>query len=91
MCSAGCYLSIPSHLGLNDLDFGGFYQKKHDIALLEARFESFRAFCPFEVNEGPLRTLNQYFLICMCSSSCYSSIPCHIGLNNLDVSGYKKI
>jgi hypothetical protein len=30
-------------------------------------------------------------LVCMCSPSCYSSIPCHLDLNDLDFSGYNKI
>ena len=91
MCIPGCYLSIPSHLGLNDLDFSGFNKIKHDIAIFEAHFAIFRAFCLFKANVGPVGTPNQYSLFCMCSPSCYSSIPCHIGLNNLNLSGYKKI
>jgi hypothetical protein len=39
-----CYLSIPSHLGLNDLDFSGFNKMKNDIALFAAHFANFGAF-----------------------------------------------
>jgi hypothetical protein len=42
-------------------------------------------------NESPLGTSNQYVLLCMCSFNHYSSIPCHLGLINLDFGGYNKI
>jgi hypothetical protein len=71
MCSPGCYLSIPSHLGLNDLDLSGFNKIRHDIALFEVHFANFGTFCPLKANEGPLGTPNPYFLLCMCSPSYY--------------------
>jgi hypothetical protein len=43
-----------------------------------------------KADEGPLGTPNQYLLLCMCSPGWYLYIPFHIGLNNLDYSGYNK-
>jgi hypothetical protein len=72
-------------------EFMFFIYIKHDIAFFEAHFANFGDFCLFKANVGPVGTPNQYCLLYMCSPSCYSSIPCHIGLNNLNFSGDKKI
>jgi hypothetical protein len=44
-----------------------------------------------KAQEGPHGTPNQYVSDCLCSPHCYVPIPSHLGLNNLDFSGYNKI
>jgi hypothetical protein len=57
MCIPGCYLSIPSHLGLNNLDFNSL---KHDSALFEAH-SGYKKIYPdiahFEAHSGNLGDL----------------------------------
>jgi hypothetical protein len=36
----------------------------------------------FKIHEGPLVTPNQYFLLCVCSPSCYLPIPCQLRLKD---------
>jgi hypothetical protein len=44
----------------------------------------------WNAHEETMGTQDQYKSVCMCNPSCYVPIPSHLGLNNLDFSGYNK-
>jgi hypothetical protein len=91
MCSPSSYVLTPSHSGSNNLDFSGITGYRLTLLVLKLFLPVSGLFGICKANEGPLGTPNQYLLLCMCSPNCYSSIPCHLGLKNLDFSDYKKI
>jgi hypothetical protein len=47
-----------------------------------------RLFGLMKLKEGPLGIPIQYLILCMCTPRSYLSISCHLGLKNLDFSGY---
>ena len=91
ICIPNFCIPIPSHLNLNNLDFSGYNNIQSEVAHFKTHFANFGDFDLWKANERPLGTPNQYILLCMCIPNGYSSIPCQIGLNNLDFSGYNKI
>ena len=48
-----CYLPIPSHLGLNNLDFSDYTKILPDVAHLEAHFANLGLFGLLKANGGP--------------------------------------
>jgi hypothetical protein len=90
--SPSCYVTIPSHLGLNNSNFSGYNEIYSLMLPIMRLILPVLGHCDFwKANVGPLGTPNQYVLLCLCSLNCYSSIPCNLGLKNLDFSGYDKI
>ena len=85
------YLPIPSHLGLDNLILVIITRYSLKLPILRLISLILGLFGLLKANEGRLGTPNQYFFLCMCSPSCYLSIPCHLGSNNLDFRGYNKI
>ena len=91
MYSPSRYLPIPTQLGLNNLDLSGFNKIYLTLPILRLILPISGLSGLLKANEGSLGTSNQYFLLCMCSPSCYSSIPCYLGFKTLDFSDYNKI